>query len=248
MIRAMKTQAIWLGMTLAGVIGPAGCSGKIDAKQDCFKEFVQDFVLDDDEGSHHGNNVACPGQDLNGPPHYPYQRRTLHLEYSDGDYSIVQTLRGWDWDQNRQDGCDDNVRIDERVVRFVSVGSKEQFTATHNGRPVDAIDIAQYYRPSLVYGLTPSNAPVRKDVTAASIEATQFGVDCAMVDERIGESSRTSRGCRPVSPVSLCPAFDRMMPIHQSGFLGNTPVTGKTTSFKFGKVGELVNKSKWTGS
>ena len=241
----MKLRGMWLGAAVGSVVGLAGCSGKVDPKKDCIREFVQEFVLDDNEGSHHSNNVVCPGQDLSGPPHYPYARRNVHLEYSEGDFYIVQTLQQWSWEQNREEGCDKNLHVEERVVRFSSLGGQELITATRDGELVDAIDIAQYYRPSLVYGMNRSNAPDRKDVADASIEATQFGVDCAMVDERIGGTERMSRGCRPVSPVFLCPAFERMLPIHQKGYFGNTPVTGKTTIFKFGKVGKLVDKSKW---
>src|SRR4051812_47124793 len=102
----MKTHRVWLVATISFLGGLSGCSGKIDPRKDCFKEFVQEFVLDDDAGSGRSNNVVCAGQDLTGPPSYPYSRRTVHLEYSEGDYSIVQTLRQWDRKQNRTDGCD----------------------------------------------------------------------------------------------------------------------------------------------
>ena len=42
----MKLRGMWLGAAVGSVVGLAGCSGKIDPKKDCVREFVQEFVLD----------------------------------------------------------------------------------------------------------------------------------------------------------------------------------------------------------
>ncbi len=50
----------------------------------------------------------------------------------------------------------------------------------------------------------------------------------------------------PVAPNDSCPAFDKMLPIKAHEDFEGAPVVGRTTTFKYGKVGSIVDKSKWT--
>jgi hypothetical protein len=145
-----------------------------------------------------------------------------------------------------QGHCTRIIRRDS-VVEYAREDGEQQIRATLDGVRQSKEDAWKHHRNSLVYldVYIGNGAPLREEVDAESIEQTVFGLECAWVTRRIGQSARGGDTCMAVAPMARCAGFDMMMPIEQSAFFGSDPVEGRTTSLKFGWEGSVVDKSGW---
>jgi len=237
-------RGIWLGVLVAGVVSLAGCGG-IDPTKDCFDEFVQEYVLDvpADEMSN-----LCPGQNLAGPPAFPMNTLIIRMEYSAGEPYKVQTWRHWVDSSSEGSDCT-SVRLEELVTRSRGAPDRRQIVATIDGEVVSEREMgsASMLYHDMKFDRRESPTPKRGRADKSRIESTEFGVDCFSQSASISwRKSMRGTECMPVSPIDSCPAFDKMMPIKAHEDVEGAPVVGRTTIFEYGKVGSVVDKSKWT--
>lgn len=236
-------RGIWLGVGVAGVVGLAACSAKIDPTEDCIEEFVQEFHFED--GSRRGT-AYCDDQDLSGPPEYPINSSDIRIEYTNGSFFTVQKKLVWVGEQNPDNLNCQRVWQQEQVVYIKNVMGQEQVVAVVDGEVVDDYRKQLNYRGSVLFGAEPLSAPVRNE-SQATTTAMPFGIDCVMRERRIDQWSGVyAQGCIPVAPKKQCRAHGMMLPMHLDGVNEGAAVSGKTTSFVYGKEGSLVDPSKWT--
>jgi hypothetical protein len=222
----------------------AGCSGKLDPREDCVGEFVQQFELDVAWG---GMDNLCDDQDLSGPTEYPHSLRTTRMEYSEGNFYLVHRLQAWDHLHNLAGRSCSMAYPVEIVIRLKSIDAKEEMITTVDGEVISNNAGGWSRRHMVVFGADHHSAPVRDEKDAAGYQQTGFGVDCAarthgFMNYREGNGD----ACMVVAPIAQCHSFDHMMPIHLTGEWFDEEVTGETTELRFGKVGTLVDESTWS--
>jgi hypothetical protein len=236
-------QRLWSGL-LAACVVLCGCS-KLGESDACVEEFVQEFELDDAGLWMQG--TPCEGQDIDGPPKWPHISTTFHIEYSGGDYFTVMRRRDWNRAHNNELRCSD-IEPTELVIYIRNTGGKEESVTTRDGVVISGKSFRRDLREQVIFGKDRVLAPVRGEGLEGQTQKTEFGVDCAMTRRRIEYDYPVEySACMPAAPTNHCEAFNFMAPFHQTGVKAGTksPITGRTTSYKSGKSGSLVDKSKW---
>ncbi len=236
-------RGIWLGLWVAGTVCVGGCSGTIDPAEDCIEEFVQEFHFED--GSARGTG-HCDGQDLSGPPEYPVNSTDIRIEYTNGRFFTVQKKLVWQGEQNPDNLNCQLMWQQKRMVYIENFFGKEEFVALRDGESIQDDRTRRLYRASVLYGGHRGLVTIKGQKTTHPISHTEFGIDCALTERPISQWSDYGDACMPISPKKQCRAHELMLPIHVTGEINGTPVSGKTTSFKYGKAGTLVDPTKWS--
>jgi hypothetical protein len=222
----------------------AGCSKK-PVIEECFDEFVQEFELTTPGWTR--PDSLCKGQDAGLPYPEAYRDRfsSVVMEYSEGDYYIIQTDRTWKLELGEPGEGDERfckTPVPQELIITVRFEDGEmEREALINGDPTAPVGTIMENR---LFGRDRLTNQGWQDSGVEDDEETEFKLRCAMTERTVVTNLKTP-ACMPVEPVRQCASVREMLPIRQEGLVQFGKVTGKTIRLEMGKVGTLVDKSTW---
>jgi hypothetical protein len=231
---------LWVGVVAACSV-VAGC-GAVDASRDCVEEFVQEYRQE--SGSLRLLDL-CPDQQINLPAFGPQRTETLRIEYSAGDYFALLTHKEWTVDTRVHDGAPCSWVTPHVIVRrYLSRNGETQSSTTYNGTLLDEDQARE--RRLMLFGMVPREAPVRGSSEAMSIEPSEFSADCVPDPRAVTHATdKLDVICMPVAPLPKCPSFAVMAPLRGKSTDRELRTFGRTTLFRYGSVGSLVDQKGW---
>jgi hypothetical protein len=235
-------------LSMAVVAAVCGCSKK-PMVEECFDEFVQDF------------EITIPGwvtrvvvckesaKQLPSPGAFRNRVSSIHVEYSEADYYLVQTDRFWRAKLGKR-GEDDpkychDVDPVEQVTTQRFIGGELETRVVIDGEPV-AERVTYAYKSNVLFGENHLVDPHWQDHGVTDAKDTDFKLRCAHTVRLVANSTSRTEACMPVEPVKSCTAVRHMLPMAQVGNTDFGILRGATTRLEMGKPGTLVDKSTWS--
>jgi len=231
----------------------------VRAEARCEEEFVQEYEYVDD--TWHKDPVSrdrfcpTPGNVRSNPDEYRRRELTIRLDYSHGDYYIVQREKAWHWDFTHVDSVIGHCVLPEpweRVIAIRFVDGQRESVVVDDGKQTPSIHMGINQERYVLHGPQQLQTPNWYGQPAGKSEDTRFGVGCRITQRYLDpEGNWWGDACMPVTAVKGCAAYSMMLPIRQSGSspdeeTGEDPISGKTTKLQVGAAGTLVDKATWT--